>query len=102
LKIIKIKSVILVSAYWTDIGDKGEAESGYFNRTWEWEKIIQNSKNIIQLASTNDPFLPFKEEQEHVHTHLHSELFKYNDQGHFMFSKFPQLLRIITEKFIAI
>jgi len=93
-----VKSVILVSAYWTDQGDKGEAASGYFNRTWEWDRINHNTKKIIQLGSTNDPLVPF-EEQEYVHDHLNSEFIKYTDQGHFMFSKFPQLLRIITDRF---
>ena len=33
---IKLKGLVLVSAYHTDLGDETEAASGYFNHPWDW------------------------------------------------------------------
>ena len=32
----KVKGVVLVSAYKSDLGDHVERESGYFNHPWDW------------------------------------------------------------------
>jgi len=86
----KVKGIVLVSAYISDLGDKYERESGYFNRPWDWEKIKQNCKWICQFASKDDPFLPWTEQKE-VADMLNSELQSYEDRGHFMSFKFPEL-----------
>jgi hypothetical protein len=67
--------IVLVSAYTTDLGDPGEAASGYFNRPWQWQAIQDNAGFIVQFGSTDDPFLPWVEQQE-VADNLHSELHK--------------------------
>lgn len=68
--------IILVSAYTTDQGDELEASSGYFNRPWGWDKIRENTgDNIVQFGSTDDPFLPWSEQQE-VADNLQAELHK--------------------------
>jgi len=56
--------LVLVSAYTTDQGDDLEARSGYFNRPWLWDRIKSNVGFCIQLGSTDDPFLPWSEQQE--------------------------------------
>jgi predicted alpha/beta hydrolase family esterase len=89
--------LVLVSAYTTDQGDAGEAASGYFNRPWQWELIKQNSGFIIQYGSTDDPFLPWSEQQE-VATGLDAELHKYEDKGHFMTRAFPLLEETVRKK----
>ena len=45
--------------------------------------FITTSGFIILFGSTDDPFLPWSE-QETVATSLQAELHKYNDRGHFM------------------
>lgn len=67
--------LVLVSAYTSDQGDELEARSGYFNRPWEWDKIRSNAGFVVQFGSTDDPFLPWAEQQE-VADGLEAELHK--------------------------
>lgn len=58
----------------------------------------KNTEWIIQFGSTDDPFIPFEEEQQYVATNAEAELHKYSNKGHFMQTTFPELLQIITKK----
>ena len=93
----KVKGIVLVSAYHTDMGKDYERVSGYFDRPWEWDKIKQNAGFIVQFGSTDDFAVPFKE-QEHVATHLGSELKKFSDRGHFLQFEFQEVVDIIKAK----
>lgn len=93
----KVKGIILVSACHTDLGDENEKASGYYNRPWEWEKIKENTGFIVQFGSTDDPFIPWSE-QDHVANMLNTDLKKFTDRGHFQNSTFPQLLTVVKEK----
>ncbi|EMP32640.1 Putative hydrolase RBBP9 [Chelonia mydas] len=90
----KVYAVILVSAYVSDLGDENERESGYFNRPWQWEKIKANCNRIVQFASTDDPFLPWSEQQA-VANELNAELYKFTDRGHFQSSEFNELISVV-------
>ena len=92
----KVAGLILVGAYTTDGGDATEAASGYFEDEWRWEKARENAGFIVLFGSTDDPFLPWSE-QETVATSLGAELHKYEDRGHFMDSKFPELIKAVTD-----
>lgn len=96
----KVGGVVLVSAYHTHLGDRLEEKSGYFSRPWEWDNVKKNVPWICQFASSDDPFLPW-EEQEEVAKQLNVDLKKYTDKGHFMSSSFPDLLRVVTEKLVG-
>lgn len=92
----KLYGVILVGAYTSDLGDKTEKESGYFSRPWEWEKMMGNIGHIVQFGSTDDPFLPW-EEQEAVAKGLKADLHKYTDRGHFQNTQFPELVSVVHQ-----
>ena len=92
-----VKSIVVVSACVTDLGDENEAASGYYNRPWKWEKIIANTEWRVQFGSTDDPFIPWSEQQQ-VADGMKSELHKYEDMGHFMNTSFPKLLDVIKKK----
>lgn len=47
----------------SDLGDELEAGSGYFSRPWNWQAIKDNAGFIVQFGSTDDPFLPWSEQQ---------------------------------------
>ncbi|XP_036403512.1 serine hydrolase RBBP9 [Megalops cyprinoides] len=87
----KVHSIVLVGAYTSDLGDKNERESGYFSRPWEWVKIRENCAHIVQFGSTDDPFLPWSEQQA-VADGLQAQLHKYTDRGHFQNTHFPELI----------
>eukprot|EP00192_Tetraselmis_astigmatica_P019417 CAMPEP_0117665778 /NCGR_PEP_ID=MMETSP0804-20121206/10002_1 /TAXON_ID=1074897 /ORGANISM="Tetraselmis astigmatica, Strain CCMP880" /LENGTH=215 /DNA_ID=CAMNT_0005473235 /DNA_START=521 /DNA_END=1169 /DNA_ORIENTATION=+ len=60
----RLYGMVLVAAYTSDLGDQLEAQSGYFSRPWQWEKQAANAGCIVQLASTDDPFLPIEEQRK--------------------------------------
>jgi uncharacterized protein len=92
---------VLVGAYHTDLGLPTEKQSGYFNRPWDWESIVQNQEWIIQFASVNDPWIPI-EESRFVHRKLSTEYQEFYDQGHFGgdYKKpvFPELFEALKMK----
>jgi len=88
---LSVHAIILVSAYVSDLGDENERESGYFDLPWDWQKSKENCKNILQFGSTDDPFLPWSEQQK-VADSLNVKLHKFSDRGHFMSRAFPELV----------
>ncbi|MDD5147028.1 MAG: alpha/beta hydrolase [Candidatus Daviesbacteria bacterium] len=97
----KILGSVLVGSYYTDLGDSEEKASGYFDNPWQWEKIKNNQKWIIQFHSTDDPWIS-NDEAHVVHEMLTSELHEFHNQGHFGADRpkmeFPELLEAIKQK----
>ncbi|KAL8622019.1 putative hydrolase rbbp9 [Nucella lapillus] len=91
----KVKGIVLVSACVTDLGEESERISGYYNRPWQWDAIKANVQFAAQFGSTDDPFLPWEEQQE-VAEGLKTQLFKFDDRGHFMSTAFPELLSFLV------
>ena len=83
-----------MSACVTDLGMESERISGYYNRPWQWEAMKSNVQFAAQFGSTDDPFIPW-EEQQQVADGLATELLKFNDRGHFMNTAFPELLSYV-------
>ncbi len=92
----KVRGIILVSAYLTDLDDETEKASGYFDRPWEWNKIKDNVQFVIQFGSTDDPFVPWNEQQQ-IADRLSTDLRKYNNKGHFQNVNFPELVKVVSE-----
>uniref|UniRef100_A0A8C8WDP1 RB binding protein 9, serine hydrolase n=1 Tax=Panthera leo TaxID=9689 RepID=A0A8C8WDP1_PANLE len=90
----QVYAIVLVSAYTSDLGDENERASGYFNRPWQWEKIKANCPYIVQFGSTDDPFLPWKEQQE-VADRLEAKLYRFTDRGHFQNMEFHELISVV-------
>ncbi|KAF6256181.1 Alpha/Beta hydrolase protein [Scenedesmus sp. NREL 46B-D3] len=93
----KVAGIVLVSAYTSDLGDPLEAASGYFSRPWQWETIRRNAGFIVQFGSSDDPFLPWSEQQAAADS-LQAELHKFDDRGHFMNTAQPELLQLLQDK----
>lgn len=47
----QVAGLVLVGAYVSDMGDRNEAASGYFNRPWKWDVIKKNAGFIIQVGA---------------------------------------------------
>ncbi|KAJ8794418.1 hypothetical protein J1605_003185 [Eschrichtius robustus] len=90
----RVYAIVLVSAYTSDLGDDNERASGYFSRPWQWEKIKANCPHIVQFGSTDDPFLPWKEQQE-VANRLEAKLYRFTDRGHFQNTEFHELVSVV-------
>lgn len=97
LESTKLAGVVLVSAYQSDLGDAGEAESGYFNRPWNWDAIRRNTGFIVQFHSKDDHLVPFVEARI-VQQHLQSEYIEHQRSGHFQMKQFPELLQVLLKK----
>ena len=78
---------------------ESEEVSGYYNRDWQWNKMKENTKWIIQYGSTDDPFIPF-EEMEEVANQTGSQFIKHNNRGHYMTRTFPDLLQHLLSQLL--
>lgn len=93
----KIEGAAIIGACYTDLGDEKERASGYYDNPWQWEKIKQNAKWIIQFASAYDPYIPL-DEARYVRDKINPEYYEYTDRGHFMQNAFPELVETIKGK----
>ncbi len=93
----RILGTVLVGAYYTDIGDEIERQSGYFDSPWNWSAIRNNQQWIIQFASIDDPFFPI-EEPRFVSKQLQSEYHEFKNRGHFFETEFPELVETVKRK----
>lgn len=82
LETSKLLGCVLVAACYTDLGDAGERQSGYYSRPWNWSGIKSNARWILQYHSKDDPFIPAAE-ADHIAAHIGSEYKLYSDKSHF-------------------
>ncbi|KAK3845278.1 MAG: retinoblastoma binding protein 9-like protein [Linnemannia gamsii] len=95
----KVKGVVLVSAYHSDLGDASEREAGYFNRPWNWDAISRNVEWITQFASPSDHLVPI-DEQRHVASKIAGvDYIELPNRGHFISERvFPELVANVIQK----
>ena len=98
----RILGSILVGACYTDLGIEDEKKSGYYDHPWEWNRIKNNQKWIIQFASTDDQYIPI-EEARFIHKNLSTEYYEYTNEGHFGSDskpkkEFSKIINIIKSK----
>jgi predicted alpha/beta hydrolase family esterase len=96
----RLGGLCLVSAYYTDLGEEGERDAGYFNRPWEWERIRANTAGnfgIVQFGAADDCFLPLAE-QQHVVDSLKADFRRTDGRSHYMEPTFPELLALLRER----
>ncbi|KAF9988417.1 putative hydrolase rbbp9 [Modicella reniformis] len=95
----KVKGVVIVSAYHSDLGDSTERESGYFNRPWDWDAMARNTCWITQFSSSDDPLVPIEEQRTVASKIPGIEYIELQDRGHFNRSKvFPELVANVIQK----
>jgi len=89
---------VLVGVCHTDLGDSGEAASGYYRLPWQWERIRGNQNWIAIYQSTDDPLIPVAEAR-FVAARLKCSYFESNDRGHFLDSQeFPEVVQFIRRQ----
>ena len=89
---------VLVGVCHTDLGDGGEAASGYYNRAWQWDRIRANQQWIAIFNSTDDPHIPIREAR-FVAAQLKCSYFESDDRGHFVDTReLPEALDFIKRK----
>lgn len=80
-----------MSACYTDLGDEGERESGWYDGEWKWEAIRGNAEWIVQLHSSDDRLVPVAEGRQ-VAQWLHSEFIEQRGKGHYLRSQYPTVI----------
>lgn len=99
----KLLGAIVIGVSYTDLGDEGERESGYYSDQWQWDKIKNNAKWIAQFASPDDPYIPI-DQPRFIHEQLESEYFELDGRGHYMIEQnplnatFPEIAELILSK----
>jgi hypothetical protein len=74
---------ILVAVCHTDLGDSGEAASGYYSAPWQWERIRAHQRWIAIYHSIDDPHIPVAEPR-FVAAQLKCNYFEFDGRGHFI------------------
>ncbi len=89
---------VLVGVCHTDLGDAGEAASGYYEAPWQWDRIRSNQRWIGIFQSSDDPLIPVAEAR-FVAAQLKCSYFEHNDRGHFIDSReFPELVAFVKRQ----
>lgn len=74
---------ILVAVCHTDLGDSGEAASGYYDAPWQWRHIRDHQRWMAIFHSVDDPHIPVREAR-FVAAQLQCNYFEFEDRGHFL------------------
>ncbi|MCC7241443.1 MAG: alpha/beta hydrolase [Acidobacteria bacterium] len=88
---------ILVGVSHTDLGDSGEAASGYFRERWQWPRIRDNQQWIAIYNSTDDPHIPIAEPR-FVAARLGCRYFEFTDRGHFTAGELPEVVHFLRRE----
>jgi predicted alpha/beta hydrolase family esterase len=89
---------VLVGVCHTDLGDRGEAASGYFREPWQWQRIRDNQEWVAIFSSTDDPHIPIAEPR-FVAAQLRCSYYEFTNRGHFVDSReLPEVVQFITRK----
>ena len=89
---------VLVGVCHTDLGDGGEAASGYYRAPWQWEQIRRNQQWIAIYQSADDPLIPVAEAR-FVAARLQCSYFEFTDRGHFTDSReFPEVVQFVRRQ----
>ena len=89
---------VLVGVSHTDLGDSGEAASGYFSAPWDWQRIRENQQWIAVFHSSDDPLIPVREAR-FVAAQLRCSYFESHDRGHFVDTReVPEVLQFLKRK----
>ncbi|KAG9065635.1 putative hydrolase rbbp9 [Linnemannia hyalina] len=95
----KVKGVVLVSAYQSDLDDPSEREAGYFNRPWNWDAISRNVEWITQFSSPSDHLVPIDEQRFVASKIVGIDYIELPNRGHFIRDRaFPELVANVIQK----
>lgn len=97
----KLAGSVLIAPSHTDLDDELERRSGYFDKSWDWDKIKQNQNKIALVYGDDDPYIP-QEQFEFISSKLNPTKILIPNGKHFQeYSKFPQVLSYIRNNYQA-
>ena len=93
----RLTGSVLVGVCHTDLGDSGEAASGYYRAPWQWHRIRENQEWIGIFNSVDDRSIPVAEAR-FVAAQLRCRYFEFTDRGHFMDADLPEVLQFVRRQ----
>ncbi len=100
----RLRGLVVVSGYHTDLGYESERATGYFDKPWQWSDIKANVSVRGQFASSDDPWIPVAEPR-YIHKQLDTDYQEFSTDGHFIGSleeprtEFPALVDYLLQEF---
>lgn len=96
----KVKLAVSVAGFYKDEGWNCE---GLFTEPWNWEKIREQARKIILIASEDDPYVSLEhvryfEKQLRITPQIYSDKKHFNLEVGEQFRRFPELLQIIKRE----
>ena len=89
---------ILVGVNHTDLGDRFEAASGFYEAPWQWPEIRAHQEWIAIYNSTDDPHIPIAEPR-FIAAQLRCSYFEFTDRGHFVDERqFPEIVDFVRRR----
>jgi len=95
---------IVVACYHTHLDNELEKKSGYFDKSWQWDKIKKNTEKIVIFASRDDPLIPIAEPRL-IKEKVGAEYYEFQDEGHFglnLKKEFPEIVSTVKRMLKAI
>ena len=95
----EIRGSILISPTYTDLGDKLEKLSGYYDKPWDWDAIKAHQQKIGLITGDNDPYIS-QPEFDFIEASTGAERVRVERGGHFtMQFTFPEVLEYIKTNY---
>ena len=60
----RVRAVVLVSATPSDLGDRNERASGWYDAPWRGAAVRANARRVALFASADDPYIPLAKQRE--------------------------------------
>lgn len=98
---VQCKAMVICAANATDMGDAAEKATGYFDRPWQYEKMIENCGTIAQFSSDDDPTIPVAEARkikEGLKLCVENDVGDYYEmlkRGHFDAKRFEEMFIVV-------
>eukprot|EP00004_Rigifila_ramosa_P005964 TRINITY_DN16638_c0_g1_i1.p1 TRINITY_DN16638_c0_g1~~TRINITY_DN16638_c0_g1_i1.p1 ORF type:complete len:183 (-),score=31.71 TRINITY_DN16638_c0_g1_i1:74-622(-) len=93
----QIAGCVLVAAYDSDLGDRIEAESGYFSRPFDYVAMRKHTPWILQFHGSNDHLVPL-EAGRRVAQGLGVDLIEVPGAGHFQEKRHEEIWAALQAK----
>jgi predicted alpha/beta hydrolase family esterase len=96
----RVRGLVLVAPYYTDLGLEGVRRSGFVDAAaWDWSQIKSHAERIAIFHSDRDPYIPQAEFAE-LSRWLAADSFEFRGAGHFAEQdSFPELSEYIARTY---
>jgi len=95
----RVRGLVLVAPYFTDLGFEQVRRSGWVDAPWDWARVRANAGHIAMFHSDADPYIP-QAELTQLGEHLQADLNMISGAGHFgAQDTFPELRALIMQRY---